>query len=477
VLPVAAGFILLLVAETLRQNISARTKVTLAVSAIIAIVAGFVVIFVTGYLGRIAGKFDTVLDPFIRATAPLIDSVAEQRISAWGNIYTELGIGILFFLIGLYFILRQPTNRNIFLILFGVTSLYFAGSMIRLLAIFAPVFSIVAAIGVLGLIKPFYILLKESPRTIAKAKRKLPRVSKEYSGVAVFLIFVILVTNFAFSPQTGGIPRAIDQSYIPTSISGSSLPIGGSDLTQPVSAWLDTLNWLKTNVPSTDVVVSWWDYGFWLSYLGNVTTLNDNTTENSTQIENVGFIMMGNENESMHMLNTYDGANNPGRVRYILVFTVLQISQSSSGSSSYVASPSGYGDEGKWSWMASISGEAKDRLIQEGYMDPATAWTDQTTFGSSNPTTGKWVWNDQGENCTIYELMNYAEVQYCNQMEQLGYSISPDATTTVPTYFTEADIGGLTTSPFQYGGLVPLVAIYSINYQAYYAATGQTGSG
>jgi hypothetical protein len=73
--------------------------------------------------------------------------------------------------------------------------------------------------------------------------------------------------------------------------------------------------------------------------------------------------------------------------------------------------------------------------------------------------------------------MNYAEVQYCNQMAQLGVAITPDATTTIPAYFHSVEIAGLQTSPFQYGGLVPLVAIYSIDYQAYYAATGATGSG
>ena len=57
--------------------------------------------------------------------------------------------------------------------------------------------------------------------------------------------------------------------------------------------------------------------------------------------------------------------------------------------STYIASPSGYGDEGKWSWMARISGEAKNRLIQEGYMNPATAWTDETTFGAADNQTGK----------------------------------------------------------------------------------------
>ena len=79
---------------------------------------------------------------------------------------------------------------------------------------------------------------------------------------------------------------------------------------------------------------------------------------------------------------------------------------------------------------------------------------------------------------TIYELMNYAEVQYCNEWTSTGQiSITPSATTTTPTYFTPVEIAGIDASPFEYGGLVPLVAIYQINYPAYYNATGTTGTG
>ena len=118
--------------------------------------------------------------------------------------------------------------------------------------------------------------------------------------------------------------------------------------------------------------------------------------------------------------NIYNNYNNPGRVNYILVFTVLAISQSSSGSSSYIASPAGYGDEGKWEWMARISGDSRAHgIYKNGYMNAATSteWKDETAFGSANNQTGQWQWNDQGDNCTIYELMNYAEVQYCNTMD------------------------------------------------------------
>jgi dolichyl-diphosphooligosaccharide--protein glycosyltransferase len=471
VLPVAAVFVVLIVAEILRNNISMRSKLTIAIASLVAIVGGFVTLAATGFLGGIAGKFITVLDPFVRAASPLIDSVAEQRIAAWGNIYIEFGVSILFFLVGLYFVLRNPTNRNIFLMLFAVTALYFATSMIRLLVLFAPAFAIIAGIGIISILKPFITLLREAPRSLAKSKRRMARVSKEYSGVAVFIIFMMLVTNLAFSPQTGGMPRAIEQAYVPTAISGSSLPLGGAGLTAPVGAWLDAVGWMKTNVAPTTAVVMWWDYGNWLSDLGNVTSLADNTTVNATQIANVGFIFMGNETQSMQMLNNYGQAH----TKYIAVFTVLQIQQSSTGA--YVASPAGYGDEGKWVWMARISGQDQTRLLKEGYMNSATAWKDETQFGANNNQTNKWQWNDQGLNSTVYELMNNAEVQYCNTITAATnnqITITPDQTTTVPTYFKVAHISGVDTSPSQYGGLIPLIAIYEIDWAAYDAANGIT---
>jgi dolichyl-diphosphooligosaccharide--protein glycosyltransferase len=238
--------------------------------------------------------------PFVRSAAPLIESVAEHRISAWGNIYFELGVGILFFLVGLYFILRNPTNRNIFLLLFGATALYFASSMVRLLVIFAPAFSLLVGLGILGILKPFYTLLREASQIAIKSKRRIARVSKEYSGITVFLIFMLIVTSLAFSPQTGGMPRVYGSAYAPITISAASLPLGSS-LSDPVPQWLDMLSYCGNNLQTTTVVCAWWDYGYWLSVLGNVTSLADNATVNTTQIQNIGFIFMAPEDQAMSM--------------------------------------------------------------------------------------------------------------------------------------------------------------------------------
>jgi dolichyl-diphosphooligosaccharide--protein glycosyltransferase len=464
VIPVAGVFLLLCLLEVLRNNISARTKVLLAVAVLVGVVGSFVAFWQLGYMEGIGGKFISVLDPFLRSANPLLESVAEHRISAWGNMYFDLGIGILFFLAGLYFALKNPTNRNVFLLLFGITSLYFGASMVRLLVIFGPAFSLLAAMGVLGILKPFYTLLKEAPHIAAKTKRGLSRVSKEYSGIAIFLVFLLLVTNLAFSPQSGGVPRVYAQAYTPITISAASLPVVPAE---PVPEWLNMLSWTQNNLNSTTVVCAWWDYGYWLSILGNVTTLADNGTINSTQIENIGFIFMANETQSLKMLALYNAS-------YILIFTTLRLDVSSD-QTHYIASGAGYGDEGKWVWMARISGNARDRLIQTGFIDKNSAWTNENNFGVADNTTGKWIWNDMGTNSTIYKLLSWVKQRWCD-VEGGGYVV-PDEPGVQPMYFKEAYFAGLDLSPVdaaqKYGG-IPLVALYEIDWQTYYNATSLT---
>jgi dolichyl-diphosphooligosaccharide--protein glycosyltransferase len=461
VLPVAGVFVLLCLTEVLRNLTSARERFMLTVVILAAIIGSFAIFFVLGYGGSLAGKFVTVLDPLLRSSSPLIESVAEHGITAWGSMYYDLGILILFFIIGLYFISRNLTNQNLFLLLFGVTSLYFAASMVRLLFLLAPAFGLIAAIGIVGVLKPFISMLKEPPKITAK-KFRLEHVGKEFSGTAVFLIFLILVTVFAFSPQSGGVPSVYTQSYAPLTITASSLPIIPN---QPVPQWLQMLEWTKANLKPTDVVDCWWDYGFWLTIGGNVTTLNDNTTNNETQIENVGFTMMADPNDSVKMLKLYDA-------KYILVFTTLAL-ETPSGSTTTYAVEAGYGDEGKWTWMARISAQSP---LENTTNWPEWNWTDESDFGSyTNVTTywpNNWLWNERGYNSTIYQLMTWARTLYCSAQgvvdPDAGNATGASGGLPTPQQFTPVYIAGLDLTPSDaasnYGNLVPLVALFQINY-------------
>ncbi|MDR0318555.1 MAG: hypothetical protein LBI09_00780, partial [Nitrososphaerota archaeon] len=400
ILLVMGVFVIMLINEFLRHNISTKNRMFTIIAVTVAMLVCIIPLAYFGYLGGLAGKFATVLNPTIRSSAPLISSVAEHKVTAWGSLYLELGISAIFFITGLYFALKNPTNRNIFLLLFGITGLYFGSSMVRLLVLFAPAFGLLVGMGIVGMLKPFMTMLKEAPNAAAKTKRKLFRVSKEYSAIGILLILILLMTQFAFTPQTGGMPRAIAGAYAPTSISSAALPIIPNE---PMPQWLNMLAYTSTVLHSTDVVVAWWDYGYWLSIEGDVTTLADNATVNATQIENLGFVYMADENSALKMLKTY---NREGNVKYILVFTVLLVSQDDN-SGTYYSYPWGYGDEGKWSWMADISGGAKDRLIKEGFMDPNNAWTSRDDFGVLY--NNQWMWNEQGANSVIHKLLVDAE--------------------------------------------------------------------
>ena len=455
--PVAIMFTVLCLVEIVRNLGTSRSKIIFTVAFLAALVAAFALLWQFDFMRGMAGKFLSVLDPFARSSSPLIESVAEHRISSWGSIYYEFGIGIVFFIAGLYFIMKDLNNRNLFLLLFGLTSLYFASSMVRLLVLMAPAFGLLGGIGIVGVLKPFNTLLKEQPRAVTKKKYSLEHVSREFSAVAILLIFLILMTNFAFTPQSGGVPKVFRQAYVPVTITAGSLPIAPD---RPVQEWFDVLAWTKSNLPSTTVVTAWWDYGYWLTMLGNVTTLCDNATINSTSIENVGFVMMSNESYAARMMKLYNSS-------YVLVFTSLYSVQTQLGAAGTWA---GYGDEGKWTWMAKISGEAKDDYLnQTKYptlgMTNASAWTDETPFATFNSTESKWNWTDVGKQITLYKLMNYGKDVWC----AANGLTNPDGGSEL-AYFEPAYFAGVNLpSSSSYGGLVPLVLLYRMNWDKFYA--------
>jgi dolichyl-diphosphooligosaccharide--protein glycosyltransferase len=459
ILPVAGVFGLLFLAEILKSLTKQKWKAVVVIAFLALIIGGFIFLWQTGYMRGIAGKFISVINPLTREASPLYESVAEHRVSAWGSIYYEFGFTIIFFIIGLFFVLRNLNDRNLFLLVFGLTSLYFACSMVRLFVLMAPAFSLLAAVGINGILKPFITLLKEPPKISVKKKYGLEHVGREFSGIAVFLIFLMLMVNMAFP-----MPRVYTQAYTPTTISGGSLSISPQYLSTPVAEWIEMLYWMRTRLSSTTVVCSWWDYGYWMTVLGNVTSLADNATTNGTQIENIGFIFMVNETQAMRMLKLYNAS-------YILVYTTIR-----SDTGEWISAG---GDEGKWVWMAAISGKARERFISNGFIPAEDMWNEKldnvrNMFGNYSLGTN-WIDSDKdgqadsgelqpnhrGQNATIYKLMRYA-------VESWKQKHGKDGSTIELIYFTPEFIAGLDNDGSKYGGVVPLVCLYKINWDKYY---------
>jgi len=450
ILPVLGIFALLCLNEMLNTIRTRKRKIILTAVFFVAIIGGFVVLSALGYTGSIAGKFIGVLNPLQRQESEIYQSVQEHRLTAWGSIYYDYGVGILFFLAGLFFAIRDLTNRNLFILIFGLTALYFASSMVRLTILLAPVFTILMAIGIVNLLRPFIAVMKKPPRIPSGKKYITGYVGKEFSGSVLILIFLLLTLTYALPS-----PRMYSHAYSPPTILTASVPIKP---TEAITEWTATLNWMQLNLPQTATICSWWDYGYWITVRGNRTSLADNATFNTTQISLIGRIFMSNETVAMKILkDQFNGPNGPPT--HILVFATFY-SDGVDG---------GFGDEGKWRWMARIANSVNkttELYSQEGVSWNYTEWNGgtNTTFGFATQTSDDsprpyFKWNSVGQETVIYKMMAAAK-QYKGAS---GAWWTPPANATEfkylkNPYFSEGK---------DLGGLYAIVAIFEIDYQQY----------
>lgn len=428
-------FSLLCLWEIFRNTKASRWKFIYA-AGFLAVISVAAVVVLGGGTAPIAGKFATVLNPFERLFSPIVESVQEHRPPAWGSFYYDYGIGIFFIVVGIYFAVRNPTKRNLFLVLYALTSLYFASSMVRLLVVLAPAFCLLWAAGLVGVLRPFIMVMRETPKMVLRKKYVSGYVGKEFSGATIILVFLVLSFPFILpTSSTRDKPRIFEQAYSPVTIMSSSVPLRADE---PILEWYNTLMWMKQELPDDAIVVSWWDYGYWITIIGNKTTLADNNTRNTTQIANVGRIFMSNETRAIEILKLYE--HNGRRPEYITVFTTFDTQ----------GRDRGYGDEGKWRWMARIATGEFGNYYNDNSFGNYTLGSDWTDNNANNQVDeGEIAANTKGGNSTIYKLMTYAK------SDRTGAVPAPTLQHFERAYIS---LGG------PYGGTYIVVAVYKINY-------------
>ena len=282
-----------------------------------------------------SGKFLSTLNPFTRLDMPIVESVSEHRPATWASFFYEYSTLTFLGLFGFFFILRRLRDTDIFLTLGTLTSLYFAGSLVRLTLILAPPFSVLAAIATVEMAKPAVDILRQA---VIFPKRRIPglvRIGREF-GLAILLILVIAIVP-AFS-------RAVAAAYAPATIATSSIPLIPSEGTK-YQDWLEALAWIHDNTPDSAVVMAWWDYGYWIMALADRKTLADNGTGNTTQIAMIAQMFMRNETTAIPMMQRYN-------VSYAAVFVTYARTQGQSNPSFL-----GAGEDGKWYWMVRIANQ------------------------------------------------------------------------------------------------------------------------
>ncbi|KAJ6340517.1 hypothetical protein OIU77_008308 [Salix suchowensis] len=250
----------------------------------------------SGYISPWTGRFYSLLDPtYAKDHIPIIASVSEHQPTAWSSFMFDFHILLFLFPAGLYFCFKRLSDATIFIVMYGLTSMYFAGVMVRLILVATPAVCLISAIAVSATIKNLTTLLR------TKSKVSQTGTTKGASGGK-------------------GSSKALPDQSQPFQRNGSYciafrcfLPAQGAHGNRVIfDDYREAYYWLRQNTPADAKVMSWWDYGYQITAMGNRTVIVDNNTWNNTHIATVGRAMSSYEDEAYEIMRSLD-------VNYVLV--------------------------------------------------------------------------------------------------------------------------------------------------------------
>jgi dolichyl-diphosphooligosaccharide--protein glycosyltransferase len=294
------------------------------------IAAGLVFTAVVGltWAGVIApwsGRFYSLWDTgYAKIHIPIIASVSEHQPTTWFSFFFDLHVLACVFPVGLWYCIKNVNDERVFIILYAISAVYFAGVMVRLMLTLTPCVCILAAIA---FSKLFNIYLKddenpkdEDPETNEKNGRLYDKAGKirkmKYEqgkgddlgmNLRMIVVLVVLLLLMMFAVHCTWVTS---NAYSSPSIVLASYGNDGSR--QILDDFREAYYWLWQNTPEDARVMSWWDYGYQIAGMANRTTLVDNNTWNNSHIALVGKAMSSNESAAYEIMTELD-------VDYVLV--------------------------------------------------------------------------------------------------------------------------------------------------------------
>lgn len=284
-----------------------------------------------GLLSSLYGKIAAIINPLIRSQEAIIESVAEHKVSSWYTIFNDNGLALFLFAFSIVAAFSDLSSiNNVFILSSGLASLYFSTLMVRLELIFSPFSSVFSAYGA-------YLLIDkaQSSEALKGFEKRLKRSFKRPWWISSTVI--MLLVTFLLAPS---VISGYAHAGGPVTISSASLPYA-----YEFPDWFQALEWIRENTPPGSVVMAWWDYGYWITTLGNRPTIIDNATINTTQVALVGKAFISNDTVAIPIMKKFN-------VSYVLVFSSMFLAYYLW---TYNKWRFGYwGDEVKWIWMAEI---------------------------------------------------------------------------------------------------------------------------
>ena len=271
-------------------------------------------------------------------------------------------------------------DMKVFVLIMGIIGVYVSSAFVRL-EVFASISLIVlSSIGLSILTREIF--------KIKPLGNKIHLLKISYA-IIIIILFIIPITF----PANGNWVSAVD--IPPTILTGGTNHPASDD-------WLETLEWIKMNTSEDAIIASWWDYGYWITTMSERTTLVDNATIDTKQIQKIAKILLSEPDDGRNMLQEMN-------VDYVVVFVAAQkLNVDYEGKPLYVLG--GGGDESKKQWFMRIAEEPLSTyLYSDGISGTDTFWN-ETLLGKLIPFTTLAYYNFQNQNQSEIFQPGFSEI-------------------------------------------------------------------
>ena len=343
-------------------------------------------------------RYLNAINPFIGSIDPLVESVAEHFTPTVADYFVDFSVLLMFAGLGGWLAFRRRNDTAIFALLIGITGVYVSATFARLLVFASLGIIVLAGLGLYEVTRSI-MAYREATATPATGPTRLTAATREErrrmefasrghstSGQVVKISYVIVMIMMLsiplFYPSNSNWVSSAD---IPTAIAN-----GGTGFRLQTDDWINAMDWLSKNTEPDAVVASWWDYGYWITTLGNRPSLADNATLNHTRIQSLAKMFISDEESAMKIAQDL-------KADYILAYMVGQVrfygqlnttgTDAAAGDDERIAiyTLGQGGDESKKQWFIRIGGFDEANYVEEDGFTPKPQFWNNTLIGKLFP--------------------------------------------------------------------------------------------
>ena len=331
-------------------------------------------------------RYQNALNPFLTSTDPLVDSVSEHATTTLEQSFLFHSVLMLFAGVGIWLIIKNAQSKDdrflktdmlAFTLILGMVGVYVSSAFIRL-EVFAAVSIIVLASLGLGILTRMSFKTHAIDPMLSQKKGRIKRHLQSRAGSSMGVLFkipylagivILLVVPLAYPAES---------NIFTLSDSPPTILTGGTGFNVVTSDWLESLEWIKNNTPEDAVIASWWDYGYWISTMGERASVADNFTVSTNIIANIARTLLSSPDDAWNSLNEMEAD-------YVLVFVSGQRLTSDTGQPLYLLH--GGGDESKKQWFMRIAGDDVTKYVHSDGVSGTDFFWNETLLGQTFPFT------------------------------------------------------------------------------------------